>query len=71
LLPLPYDDFLILSLEHQINFKDTTELARTTGYMGHLVKETNEIQLHPNNFNRDMAFPLMHPQYLTTYVATC
>jgi hypothetical protein len=51
-------------VEHSINFKSTTVLARTTGYMDHLLKEATEIQLHSNNFNRDTGFPLRCSQYL-------
>jgi hypothetical protein len=35
--------------QQQMNYKDTTELARMTGYMDCIV-EANEIQLHLNNF---------------------
>jgi hypothetical protein len=44
---------------HQINCRDTEVLART-GYMDQLVKEAIEIQLHPNNFNREEGFKLSH-----------
>jgi hypothetical protein len=47
--------------EHQINFKDTTVLARMTGCMDCLVKEATEVQLHSTNFNGDMGFPLSCP----------
>jgi hypothetical protein len=33
--------------QHRMNYKDTMELARMTGYMDYLV-EANDIQLHPN-----------------------
>jgi hypothetical protein len=36
---------------HRINFKDTTILAKIAGCMDCTVKEANEIQLHPDNFN--------------------
>jgi hypothetical protein len=45
-------------VEHQMNFKDTTILARMTGYIDHLVKETIEVQLEFHNFNRNMEFIL-------------
>jgi hypothetical protein len=38
---------------HCIKFEDNTVVAGTTGYTHHIVKEAAEIQLHPDNFNRD------------------
>jgi hypothetical protein len=42
--------------KYWINFKDTMVLVRMTCYVDCLVEEAIEIQLHPNNFNRDMGF---------------
>jgi hypothetical protein len=39
-------------------FSETHRLLRTEGYTDCLVKEAIEIQLHPNNFNRDGGFIL-------------
>jgi hypothetical protein len=50
--------------EHQLNFRDTVVLARMTGCMDCLVKEAIEIQLHLDNFNREMGFLLSGTQYL-------
>jgi hypothetical protein len=45
---------------HHIDFNGTSKLCTATRYVDHLVKETIEIQLHPNNFNRDEGFLLSH-----------
>jgi hypothetical protein len=41
-----------------MKFNNTCRLAKVKGYVDHLVKEAIEIQLHPNNFNRDGGFML-------------
>jgi hypothetical protein len=41
-----------------IDFIDITVLARTAACMDNLVKETIEIPVHPNGFNRDMWFTI-------------
>jgi hypothetical protein len=40
-------------------------LARMAGYMHHAAKEAAEIQLHPDNFNRDVIFSqsILEPRY--------
>lgn len=51
------------------------ELARVVDYMGHVVKEAVEIQLYPNNFNRDIIHSelILKPnhQYTLTDSAYC
>jgi hypothetical protein len=41
---------------HWIKFQETVVLAKTSNYMDQLVKGATEIQLHPNNVNRDKGF---------------
>jgi hypothetical protein len=36
------------------------QICTAMKYMDHLMKEATEIQLHPNNFNRDEGFSLSH-----------
>lgn len=43
---------------HSMKFNNICRLIKVQGYMDHLVKEAIEIQLHPNNFNRDGGFML-------------
>jgi hypothetical protein len=57
-----------MKAENRINFKDVTVLARTASCMDCLVKETIEIWLHPNNFNRDRGFPFSCSWNLATNV---
>jgi hypothetical protein len=40
-----------IKVKRQINFKDTTVLARMTSFMDCSFKEATEIQLHPYYFN--------------------
>jgi hypothetical protein len=44
---------------HNDDFNIMT-LKKVTGHMDRLVKDTIEIRLHPNNFNRDRGFTLSH-----------
>jgi hypothetical protein len=41
-----------------MKFNNICRLAKVKEYVDHLVKEIIEIQLHPNNFNRDSGFML-------------
>jgi hypothetical protein len=43
---------------HIIEFNNTTRLARTKGYMDRIVKEAIEIQIHPNNINKEGGYML-------------
>jgi hypothetical protein len=43
---------------HRILFHDTSVLATKTRYMDCIVREAIEIELHPNNINRDVRFCL-------------
>jgi hypothetical protein len=48
---------------HCIDFSSTSVLDKTTGYMGHLMKEAIEIRLNTRNFNRDSGFMLSQAWY--------
>jgi hypothetical protein len=43
---------------HRILFHSTSILAAKTLYMAGIVREALEIELHPNNMNREMGFCL-------------
>jgi hypothetical protein len=43
---------------HRIKFHETEGLAETSGYMERLVKEAIEINLNPENINREERFKL-------------
>jgi hypothetical protein len=43
-----------------IKFKDTEIFSKTMGYVDRPVKEATEIQLYPNNINREQGFKLRH-----------
>ena len=45
-------------LDHIMKLKDTTLLATKTRYRDRLIREAIEIEMHPNNMNRDRDFNL-------------
>jgi hypothetical protein len=47
-----------VDLGHRILFHSTSILTTKTRYMDRIVREAIEIELHPNNMNREMGFCL-------------
>jgi hypothetical protein len=45
-------------LGHRIQFHSTSILASTTPYMDRIIRKAIEIELHPNNMNREVVFCL-------------
>jgi hypothetical protein len=41
---------------HRIESPETKVLAKTSGYMDELVRETVDVKLHPDNINREEGF---------------
>jgi hypothetical protein len=50
----------IVDLGHRIQFHKTSILTTKTRYMDHIVREAIQIELHPNNMNREVSFCLSH-----------
>jgi hypothetical protein len=51
---------------HNIDFNNTFNLHKATGYMDCMIKEAFKIRLHPNYFSRDLGFTLSQSWYLLT-----
>jgi hypothetical protein len=47
-----------VDLGHHIQFHNTSILASKTQYMDRIIREAIEIELHPDNINREMRFCL-------------
>jgi hypothetical protein len=45
-------------LGHRIKSHTTSILAKKLRYVDHIIRETIEIELHPNNINRENGFSL-------------
>jgi hypothetical protein len=48
----------ITYIGHRVKFSTIHRLARVNGCIDSVVKKAIEVQLHPNNFNRDNGFML-------------
>jgi hypothetical protein len=42
-----------INLDHRIQLQDTTILSTKSRYMERMIREANEIELRPNNMNRE------------------
>jgi hypothetical protein len=42
-----------LQQDHKIWFQNTKTLSKTSGYMEHLIMEAIQVEIHPNNLNRE------------------
>jgi hypothetical protein len=50
-----------INLGHHIQLHNTTNLSTKPRYMDHIIKEAIEVELHPNNINREDVFCLIKP----------
>lgn len=63
---------MIRALDNELNswivklHMDTTVLVEKQGYMDHLVKDSINIWLHHDNFNRDKEFTVTYSTHLPT-----
>jgi len=48
-----------INLSHCFQFQDTSILAMRSGCMEHIIREAIEIELHPDNMNREEGFSLI------------
>jgi hypothetical protein len=47
-----------ISLGHRIQLQDTSILSSKFRYMYHIIREATEIELRPNNMNKEDGFSL-------------
>jgi hypothetical protein len=47
-----------INLDHHIQLQNITILSTKSTYMDRMIRKTSEIELHPNNMNREDGFRL-------------